>query len=225
MPALPYDPARPTITPRIAAELIHHEGIVPEAYRDSVGVWTWSVGITDASGHRVSRYRDQPQPLSRCLEIYLWALQNRYLPAVLEAFGTVQPEEHELAAALSFHWNTGAIRRADWMRLLREGDRDCAKRAMLNWCRPASLALRRKREQALFFDGRWANDGTALIYSVAKPSYRPKKGRRVPIIDTLTLLLGGGPAREPLAEAGALQPVRPQTTRQRDNWFTRLFAC
>ena len=85
--AKPYDPARATITPRIAAELIAHEGIVREAYRDSVGVWTWSVGITDASGHRVGRYRDHPQPLSRCLEIYLWVLQNRYLPAVLQAFG------------------------------------------------------------------------------------------------------------------------------------------
>lgn len=225
-----YNPARPTITPRIAAELIAHEGIVREAYRDSVGVWTWSVGITDASGHRVGRYRDQPQPLSRCLEIYLWALQNRYLPAVLDAFGPLPPREHELAAALSFHWNTGAIARAEWMRHWREGRREQAKRAMLNWCRPASLAVRRKHEQALFFDGRWTNDGTALVYDVAKPSYRPKSGQRVAIMATLEQLIGGGPARKPVtteeemtASGPASDPVEVPAP-ARGNWFTRLFA-
>lgn len=217
-----YDPARPTLTPRIAAELIAHEGIVREAYRDSVGVWTWSVGLTDACGHRVLRYRDQPQPLHRCLEIFVWVLQNRYLPAVLEALGPVAPQEHELAAALSFHWNTGAVGRAEWMRHVREGDRKAAKKAMLNWCRPASLAIRRKREQALFFDGRWHGDGTALVYSVAKPSYRPVKGKRTPVMDTLELLLTGGPARDV-----ETQDVKVHAPPQRaaDNWFARLFTC
>ncbi|RVQ67566.1 hypothetical protein EKN06_06340 [Croceicoccus ponticola] len=225
-----YDPAHPTITPRIAAELIHHEGLVREAYRDSVGVWTWSVGITDASGHRVGRYRDQPQPLSRCLEVYLWALQNRYLPAVLDAFGAVRPEEHELAAALSFHWNTGAIGRAEWMRHLRESDRKRARRAMLDWCRPASLATRRKREQALFFEARWAGDGTAIVYEVAKPSYQPTRGKRHPMLDTLTLLLGGGPARdaEPTGaefDQGPTKQCADNSDQSGENWFTRLFTC
>ncbi|WP_066558351.1 lysozyme [Croceicoccus bisphenolivorans] len=217
-----YDPARPTVTPRIAAELIHHEGIVREAYRDSVGVWTWSVGLTDASGHRVGRYRDQPQPLHRCLEVYVWVLRNRYLPAVLEALGPVQPQEHELAAALSFHWNTGAIGRAEWMRHVREGDMAKARKAMLNWSRPASLAIRRKREQALFFDGRWASDGSALVYQVAKPSYRPSRPERQQVMPTLELLLAGGPAREveeveTQAMAAAAKP--------RSNWFAQLFSC
>ena len=217
-----YDPAGPVLTPRIAAELIAHEGIVPEAYRDSVGVWTWSVGLTDACGHRVGRYRDQPQPLGRCLEVFLWVLQNRYLPAVLAAFGPVPPEEHELAAALSFHWNTGAIAEAEWMRLVRDGDRKAARKAMLNWCRPASLALRRRREQALFFDGRWSGDGTALVYAVAKPSYRPVRGRRMPVLETLERLLPG-------AAAGAVQsapaPAGEAPKQAKANWFTRLFAC
>lgn len=61
------------ITPRIALELIVHEGIVTEAYKDSVGVWTWSVGVTDASGHTVfPRYKDRPQPLEHCIGVYLW---------------------------------------------------------------------------------------------------------------------------------------------------------
>lgn len=219
-----YDPARPAITARIAAELIHHEGIVCEAYRDSVGIWTWSVGITDASGHRVGRYRDQPQPLHRCLEIYLWALRNRFLPAALAAFGDREPQEHELASALSFHWNTGAIGRAEWMRHVRDGDRRKARKAMLHWCRPAALAVRRKREQALFFDGKWSGDGTALVYAVAKPSYRPVRGERVAVLATLEHLLSGGAAREIEPEPGAeAMPVPVAAPKPRPNWFTRLF--
>ena len=72
-----------TLTPRILGEILQHEGLAREAYRDSVGVWTWSVGITDASGHKVARYRDNPQTIGRCLEVFVWLLETRYLPAVL----------------------------------------------------------------------------------------------------------------------------------------------
>ncbi len=232
----PYDPAQPTLTARIAAELIAHEGIVREAYRDSVGVWTWSVGITDASGHRVRRYRDNPQTLGRCLEIYLWVLEKRYLPAVIAAFGDHMPSEHELAAALSFHWNTGAIARADWMRLIRAGDRDGAREGIMKRCRPASLTARRRREQALFFDGLWTGNGTALVYEVARPSYHPVRGRRQPVLDTLRILLGE--RAEPEPTAGAVPavaacpalPAKPMAASPapahgvEGNWFTRLFT-
>ncbi|WP_299309808.1 hypothetical protein [uncultured Croceicoccus sp.] len=183
-----YDPSAPHITPRIAAELIAHEGIVREAYRDSVGVWTWSVGLTDACGHGIRRYRDNPQDLDHCMAIYAWALRERYLPAVLDAFGDHAPAEHELGGALSFHWNTGAIRRAEWMRRFRDGDVAGARDAIMNWCRPAVLTKRRRCEQALFFDGTWTNDGHATVYDVAKPSYRPTAGRRVEILSRLERL-------------------------------------
>lgn len=220
IPNHPYAPAQPTITPRIAAELIHHEGIVREAYRDSIGVWTWSVGLTDASGHRVRRYRDQPQSLHRCLEVYVWVLRNRYLPAVIEAFGPVRPAEHELAAALSFHWNTGAIGRAEWMARVRAGERAEARRALMNWCRPAALAARRKRERALFFEGRWAGDGSALVYRVAKPSYAPVRPERQMIGAALGMLLAAGPTVE--SDTTPAPPV--QHTAPAANWFTRLWG-
>ena len=206
-PAAPYDPAAPDLTPRIVAELIAHEGIVAEAYRDSVGVWTWSVGLTDASGHKVERYRDNPQSLSHCMAVFVWALRRNYLPPVLAAFGDRPVAEHELAAALSFHWNTGGIARAEWMRLAMAGEQAKAREAMLNWAKPASLLGRRRKEQALFFDEVWSNDGTALVYGVAKPSYRPIGGRRVAI----DLLLGDifAPAADTIAD-----PVRddPEST-------------
>ena len=72
-----------TLTPRILGEILQHEGLAREAYRDSVGVWTWSVGITDASGHRVARYRDNPQPLERKRCSQATALQGMSSPTRL----------------------------------------------------------------------------------------------------------------------------------------------
>ena len=204
------------LTPRIALELIAHEGIVTEAYRDSVGVWTWSVGVTDASGHTVfPRYKDRPQPLEHCLGVYLWLLREKYLPPVLAAFGRHDPSEAELGAALSFHWNTGAIARASWIRRFVEGDVAGARRAMLDWARPAALLPRRRKEQALFFDGRWSEDGTALVYGVARPSYKPARGQRVPV----RALVEGLFAATPSARPSATDTPQPAAC----TWFDRLF--
>lgn len=223
----PYDPAAPDITPRIAAELIAHEGIVCEAYLDSVGIWTWSVGLTDASGHRVERYRDNPQSLSQCLAVFVWALRRNYLPAVLAAFGSYQPQEHELAAALSFHWNTGGIARAEWMKLVMAGDRQRGRAAMLNWARPVSLLGRRRKEQALFFDGIWSGDGKALVYAVAKPSYRPVNGKRVAIADLLAKLLadeGHAPADAAGETTARTSAASTCSVQSHPSWLRRIFG-
>jgi lysozyme len=211
-----------TLTARIVGELLHHEGLVREAYRDSCGVWTWSVGITDASGHRVGRYRDNPQSVERCLELFVWLLETRYLPAVLAAFGGIEPAEHQLAGALSFHWNTGALPRAAWLKRFLAGD-PRAREAMLDWRRPPEILPRRRKERDLFFEGRWAGDGTALLYDVAKPSYRPCKPRRMDVAPWLAKLLEG-PA-EPLAEIPGTPapPCLSDGTARHGSWFDRLF--
>lgn len=204
------------LTPRIALELIAHEGIVTEAYKDSVGVWTWSVGVTDASGHRVfPRYKDKPQPLEHCIGVYLWLLREKYLPAVLAAFGPHDPTEAELGAAMSFHWNTGAIARASWIGRFADGDTAGARKAMLDWARPASLLARRKKEQALFFGGKWSHDGNAVVYRVAKPSYQPSGGKRV---DVRAMVEGFFTTAAP-EPAPTLSPA-PEPCR---TWFDRLF--
>ena len=58
------------LTVKILGEIVSHEAIIREAYKDSKGIWTWSVGITSASGHGVERYKDSPQPLDKCLLAY-----------------------------------------------------------------------------------------------------------------------------------------------------------
>ena len=171
------------ITVTIALELLGHEAIVQEAYKDSVGVWTWGVGVTSASGHDVDRYKDAPQTIQRCLEVYAWLLRERYAPAVRKAFEGHPLTEAQFGAALSFHYNTGAIGRAGWVRSFRAGNLAEAKAKIMEWRQPASIVGRRTKERDLFFDGHWSSDGKATVFPVRKPSYAPDfgKGQRVDV--------------------------------------------
>lgn len=172
MPASAWSADHP-ITLNVALEIVGHEAIVQEAYLDSGNVWTWSVGITNASGHTVyPRYKDNPQPIEKCLEVYLWLLRERYAPAVLKAFAGHQLTEYQFAAALSFHYNTGAIGRADWVKLFLDGA-DASRERFMDWRRPPSIIPRREKERNLFFDGEWSNDGHATVFPVRKPGYHP----------------------------------------------------
>jgi len=182
-----------TLTTRIVTEVAYHEGIVREAYKDSVGVLTWSAGITSASGHSVERYVGNPQPLARCLDVYVWLLREKYLPSVLRAFKGHDLTESQLAAALSFHWNTGAISRASWVQHFKAGDNAKARKAFMNWVKPVEITDRRKAERDLFFDGKWSGDGTIMEWTVVRPnkSVDWSKGRRVNVSGEIAALLGG----------------------------------
>lgn len=180
-------------------EILDHEAIVQEAYKDSVGVWTWGVGVTNASGHRVyPRYKDNPQTIKRCLEVYEWLLRTKYLPDVVEAFGKKRFDcltENQVAAALSFHYNTGAIKRASWVKSFKAGNISKAYNEFLNWRKPKSIIPRREKERDLFFDNRWYHTGFVPVYEVKKPSYTPDWGS-VTIIDIRNMV------DEVLAQAG-----------------------
>lgn len=178
------------ITPRILGEIVSHEAIVPEAYKDSVGVWTWGVGVTTASGHAVDRYKDNPQAIGKCLEVYAWLLREKYLPDVLAAFKGRELSEAQLCAALSFHYNTGAIKHADWVTSWLEGKPTTAMNEIMNWRSPPEILERRGKERDLFFHGRWSGDGKATVFDVRKPSYSPNWGsaRRVDITAELETL-------------------------------------
>lgn len=176
-------PACSALTVPIVLEIAEHEAIVREWYKDSKGVGTWAMGVTDASGHRVARYKDNPQTIRRCLEVSLWLLRTKYLPPVLAAF-TVPLSEAQLAAALSWHWNTGAIGTTAWPALVNQG-RNAEARDFLesHYLNGGTLATRREAEAALFWEGKWSGDGLTTIFDVAKPSYAPKwsSARRVDI--------------------------------------------
>lgn len=180
------------IDAEMAAEIVGHEAIVLEAYLDSEKVWTWGIGVTDASGHSVGRYKDNPQTVARVLEVYIWLLDTVYAPDVRKEFAGSKLTRAEFTAALSFHYNTGAILRTEWTDLAKAGNRKGA-RAFLesHYLNGGDLTERRKKEAALFFDGKWSGDGKTTVWPVKKPSYRPDwgNGKRIDILTPLRELL------------------------------------
>ena len=156
----------------VALEIASHEAVIRQAYKDSVGVWTWSVGLTSATGHDVKRYIDKPQTLEHCFAIYAWALNN-YAEPVRAEFKGHELTKEEFAGALSFHWNTGAIRSASWPDLWKAGKIEAARASFLSWRKPLEIIPRREKEAALFFDGKWSNDGTVTEYTRVTSSHTP----------------------------------------------------
>lgn len=148
----------------VAMEVASHEALIRQTYKDSVGVLTWCVGMTNATGHIVERYIGKPASLQHCMNIYAWALDN-YAAGVRRAFKGHKLTKAQFAAALSFHWNTGAIERASWVKLWKAGDIAGARKAFMNWVTPKEITSRRQKERDLFFDGKWSNDGRMTEYT------------------------------------------------------------
>ena len=149
---------------QIALEVASHEALIRQTYKDSVGVLTWAVGMTSATGHGVKRYIGKPQSIQHCMNLYAWAL-TKYAEGVNRAFAGTKLTKPQFAAALSFHWNTGAIGRASWVKKFKAGDVTGAKKAFMNWSSPPEIIGRREKERDLFFDGKWSNRGTMTEYT------------------------------------------------------------
>ena len=168
------------ITNKVATEVASHEAIVRAAYKDSVGIWTWGIGITTSSGHSVERYIGNPQSHAKVMDVFRWAL-DKYAEDVRKAFAGCELTEEQSAAALSFHYNTGAILKASWVKHFKNGDMAAAKKSFMNWKKPSEIIPRRKKERDLFFDGKWSNDGTIPEYTRLTKSHTPVWGSRVNI--------------------------------------------
>ncbi|MGE0231172.1 MAG: lysozyme [Flavobacteriaceae bacterium] len=194
----------------VALEILSHEAIVRQAYRDSVNVWTWSAGITSASGHAVERYIGKPQPMEHCLAVYAWLLETKYAPAVRAAFAGCRLSKAQFAAALSFHWNTGAIGRASWVKHFKAGNIAKARKAFMDWRKPPEIKERREAERDLFFDGKWSNKGTVTEYTRVTARGTPdwSSAKKVNIEAALRSALAG--PQKP-AETQTPLPPRPDT--------------
>lgn len=204
----------------VALEIASHEAVIRQAYKDSVGVWTWSVGLTSATGHDVARYIGKPQTLEHCLAVYVWALNN-YAAAVNKAFKGRTLTNAQFAGALSFHWNTGAIGRASWVKLWLAGDIAGARKAFMAYNKPAEIIGRRKKELALFFDGKWSNDGKMTEFQRVTSRSTPDWGsaRRIEVKGELLRIFGSSDLDLPIVDhppkpsapvaAPTLSPERP----------------
>lgn len=223
----------------VAMEVASHEAIVRQAYRNPGDVWTWSVGLTSATGHDVERYIGKPQSLDHCLRVYAWALDN-YADAVRRVFAGVPITKAQFAAACSFHWNTGDIEKATWVKLFKAGKIAEAKKAFMNYSKPASIIGRRKAERDLFFDGKWSNKGVIIEYTRVKGSGAIdwSSGKRINVEKEMRAALAGEiPASDkvivekPVKVEVPVEVEKPtvpkaidKEVKQKTNWLTWLFG-
>lgn len=216
------------ITVKGAIELASEEAILLQAYKDSKRIWTWSVGITSASGHNVERYIDRPSTLDEALEVWVWLMQTKYVPDVLKAFEGYELKQHEFDAALSFHWNTGRIKTASWVGMVKAGKREDAKAAFMWFDQPKEIVPRRKRERDLFFDGIYHGDGKISLIQRVSKSYQPiwSSAKKIDITEQLQKLLGEAPTpapevpltASPVTEAPQVAEPAKQSYTLRDAW-------
>jgi hypothetical protein len=138
------------------------------------------------------KYKDSPAPMQECIDAVIDRLKKVYVPRVLTAFAGYSLTPEQFAAALSFDYNTGAITRADWVKLWKNGHIDEAYKGFMNWSKPNEIVERRKMERELFFKGVWSQDGKTKVFTVRKPSYAPNWGsmKRVDVTAEINKALG-----------------------------------
>lgn len=124
-----------------------HEGDVLKAYRCPAGVWTVGVGLTAASGV-VKPHAGMTITAAESTRLLQLALRRNYEPAVKSAMPTAK--QHEFDAAVSFHFNTGAIARASWVKRWAERNWEATRTALLAWNKGGGRVLpglTRRREE------------------------------------------------------------------------------
>ena len=103
------------------------EGIVVAPYIDSVGVMTYGVGHTKAAGGRdpALMFPGMPDDVDAEVRVALKMFKvdvAKYETKVNEAV-TVSVTQTEFDALVSFHYNTGGIKRANLTKKLNSGDK------------------------------------------------------------------------------------------------------
>jgi len=137
------------------AFLRRHEGDVLRAYRCPAGHWTIGAGLTAASGVVTPRagMTITAEESGRLLAL---ALQRNYEPAVRRVMPGAH--QHEFDGGVSFHFNTGAIGRASWVRAWIERNWGAVADGLRAWRKGGGKVLpglvrRREEELALIRDG------------------------------------------------------------------------
>lgn len=138
-------------------QIILEEGEVLRAYRDIAGVWTIGVGLTAASGV-VTPVRGMVITRAESRALLARAIERNYAPAVNKVMPLATQTEFD--GALSFHFNTGAVASASWVKAWLRGDRTGVRSGLAAWCKAGGkvvpgLVARRAREADLILYGRY----------------------------------------------------------------------
>lgn len=163
--------------------IIGHEGIVPGPYLDTATppVWTWGIGHTAAAGAPIpaSMPRGMPNDLDAAVREAMTVFAADLASYEAEVNLAIKPTvtQAQFDALVSFHFNTGAIRRATLTQRINAGDMAGAARAFLNWKTPASIVARRTAEMVLFRDGTYPDTAINVwqVSTAGRVLYRPAR--------------------------------------------------
>jgi len=131
----------------------HFESCFLTAYADPVGIWT--IGW----GHTGLRHNDgsvrKGRVITQAEADALLRLDMDFFEADVQRLITAPLADHEFAALVSFHFNTGGLGDSTLRRLLNSGDRSAAAEQFLRWDKAGGRTLkgltrRRKSERRMF---------------------------------------------------------------------------
>jgi lysozyme len=125
-------------------ELIGHEAIVQTRYLESKNVWTIGVGHTKAAGDPDPKTYDKVMPLKDVFKLFQDDMRKY---ADVNGVLKVPVSQTEFDALVSFHFNTGGIKRASPVKSMNAGDKKKAAKEFLNWNNLKEVIGRRKKEQ------------------------------------------------------------------------------
>lgn len=137
-----------TLSDRGDAVLVEEEGDVLRAYKCPAGVWTIGTGLTAASGV-VKPKAGMVITQAESRKLRRLALARNYEPAVAKALPT--DKQNVFDGAVLFHFNTGAVARASWVKLFLSGAVQKARLSFQSWNKGGGKVLpglvkRRARE-------------------------------------------------------------------------------
>ena len=141
-------------------QLIGIEGIVLNKYLDSGGVMTIGIGKTSKAGILIDDLPDEIT-IRQAIEYFRQDIK-KYERNVKKAF-KVELTQEQFDAAVSFDYNTGSIRRAAWVRHFNNGNVARAERGIMDWTKQKYLTPRRRKEQKLFFSGKYSTNCKAAV--------------------------------------------------------------
>lgn len=140
------------------------EGRSLKAYRDAVGVWTIGYGNTnfDAEVLGFTIKAGTTITATQAEELLKTTVKRRYEPAVNENMRT--DHQPSFDAGVSFHYNTGAISRASWVKSFVAKNLPAVHSQIMLWNKAdgrvlAGLTRRRNREWEMISRGDYGPEG------------------------------------------------------------------
>lgn len=184
-------------------ELVGHEGVCLSKYKDSVGVWTIGIGATKTEIPDLDNW-----PLSKTITMQqafdlLKAGIVKYENA-LNA-GLKQPvTQTQFDALCSWCYNVGVgwVPKASVIRLLNNKQSgQVLYNALMQYQKPKEILGRRRKEAILLRDGKYSNDGKALLFPVSSKGYPVYgKGKSINVWEYLNISNSFQPSPEPVTK-------------------------